>query len=57
MNMSFQLEKLKNALMPFINSQQLKHPDFEIARRKRKALCAKGKRAQARCNHLVQTQN
>jgi hypothetical protein len=57
MNMSFQLEKLKNAMMDFINSQQSKNHNFGIARRKRKSLCAKGKRAQVRCGRLVLTLN
>ena len=57
MNMSFQLEKLKNAIMDFINSQQSKNHNFGIARRKRKSLGAKGKRAQARGRCLVLTLN
>jgi hypothetical protein len=57
MNMSFQLEKLKNTRIAFINSQQSKNHDFVFARHKRQSVCAKGKRSQVRCIHLVQILN
>jgi hypothetical protein len=57
MSMSFQLEKLKNVIMDFINSQQYEEHNVENARPKRKSLGAKGKRAQALRDCRVLTLN
>ena len=47
MNVSFQLERLKNVTMNFIKSQQSEALNSGSARRKRTSFGAKGKRASA----------